>query len=91
MIYFDKPENLNGTELRQELRDSGINISDAIHSVELNAEKKLGLDIKPADEAKAEAIVAAHNGTTVPPEPTIEEKLASVGLSLTDLKSALGI
>ena len=26
-----------------------------------------------------------------PPEPTIEEKLASVGLSISDLKSALGI
>lgn len=26
-----------------------------------------------------------------PPEPTIEEKLASVGLSLDDLKTALGI
>lgn len=27
----------------------------------------------------------------VAPEPTIEEKLASVGLSLSDLKSALGL
>ena len=26
-----------------------------------------------------------------PPEPTIEEKLASVGLSIEDLKTALGI
>jgi hypothetical protein len=26
-----------------------------------------------------------------PPEPTIEEKLASVGLSIDDLKTALGI
>lgn len=26
-----------------------------------------------------------------PPEPTIDEKLASVGLSLADLKTALGI
>jgi hypothetical protein len=27
----------------------------------------------------------------VPAEPTVEEKLASVGLSLSDLKSALGL
>jgi Fic family protein len=49
------------------------------------------LDIDPADEAKAAAVVAAHNGTIVAPEPTIEQKLSSVGLSLPDLKAALGL
>ena len=39
----------------------------------------------------AEDVVAAHNGTTIAPEPTIDEKLASVGLSISSLKSALGI
>ena len=91
MIYFDKPKNLNGAELRKELRDSGIDISDSIFAVELNGDGKLGLDIKLADEAQASLIVAAHNGTTVAPEPTIEDKLASVGLSLDDLKAALGL
>jgi hypothetical protein len=41
-------------------------------------------------QEEAEALLAAHN----PPayeEPTIDEKLASVGLSIDDLKAALGL
>jgi hypothetical protein len=37
----------------------------------------------------AESLIANHSFT--PPEPTIEQKLASVGLNLTDLKTALGL
>lgn len=38
----------------------------------------------------ANALIAAHN--FIPPAPpTIEEKLASAGLNLDDLKAALGI
>jgi hypothetical protein len=90
MIKFNKPINLNGTELRKELRNAKVDISDDNLSVrEISGD--LYLDIKPADEAKAETVVAAHNGTIVAPEPTIEDKLASVGLSLPDLKAALGL
>ena len=90
MIKFNKPINLNGTELRQELRNAKVNISDDTLSV-IEISGDLYLDIKPADEAKAQAVVAAHNGTIVAPEPTIEDKLAIVGLNLTDLKTALGL
>ena len=41
-------------------------------------------------QAEAQAMIDAHN----PPEttePTVEEKLASVGLTITDLKTALGL
>jgi len=41
-------------------------------------------------QAQADALIEAHNPTPAP-EPTVEDKLASVGLSLTDLKSALGL
>lgn len=43
------------------------------------------------DCTKEQALAAleAHNGTT--PELTIAEKLASVGLSVDDLKAALGL
>lgn len=40
--------------------------------------------------AQAEAALAAHN-PIAPGIPTIEEKLASVGLSVDDLKVALGL
>jgi hypothetical protein len=41
-------------------------------------------------QSEADALIAAHN-PPAPTEPTVEEKLASVGLSVDDLKSALGI
>jgi hypothetical protein len=39
---------------------------------------------------EAEAALAAHNPTP-PAPPTVAEKLASVGLSIDDLKAALGV
>jgi len=41
-------------------------------------------------QAEADAAIAAHN-PPAPTEPTVAEKLASVGLSVDDLKDALGI
>lgn len=91
MIKFTKPINLNGAELRQELQSIGVAISNEPFAVEVDANNDLWLDIADADKTKAKAVVANHNGTTVAPEPTVEQKLASVGLNLDDLKSALGL
>ena len=41
-------------------------------------------------QEQADAAIAAHN-PPAPTEPTVEEKLASVGLSVADLKVALGL
>jgi hypothetical protein len=90
VISFIKPKNLNGTELRQELLQAGIVIGDSFDSIVEESNGSLSLNISEADEAKAAAVVAAHNGTTVAPQPTIETKLASVGLSLDELRAALG-
>jgi hypothetical protein len=87
MIKFDKPENLNGAELLSELKSAGVKVND-IPMIDGNGD--FWLDILEADKTKATPIVAAHNGTIVAPEPTIVEKLASVGLSIEELKAALG-
>ena len=84
MKTFTKPENLNGAELMAELAAVGI-IVDKVFD---NSNGTISL---PTDDDAAGLVVAAHNGTTVAPEPTIEDKLASVGLNVDDLKSALGL
>ena len=88
MIKFNKPQNLNGSELIDELNTAGVAIN-GLPLIDGNGD--FWLDVSEADKAKAEAVVAAHNGTTVAPQPTIEDKLASVGLNLNDLKTALGL
>ena len=86
MVKFGKPANLNGTELLAELNAEGVLITEP-PMVDGNGD--LWLEIDDADESKAKSIVAAHDGTTMPVEPTLAEKLAIVGLSIEELKAAL--
>ena len=85
MFIYKKPKNLNGAELIAELKNAGLEVKDIYDY----ADGTIGFDTN--DEATAAAVVVAHNGTTVAPEPTIVDKLASVGLNLSDLKTALGL
>ena len=89
MIKFDKPENLNGAELLDELAAVGIVLDLTTQAPLIDGNGDLWLDVKLEDKSKVAAVVTAHNGTTVAPEPTIADKLASVGLSLDELKSAI--
>lgn len=91
MIKFNKPKNLNGKELLNELASVGILLDINTQAPFIDGNGDLWLDIAELDKSAAENIVYSHNGTTVACEPTVEEKLASMGLSLTDLKSALGL
>jgi hypothetical protein len=91
MATFTLPKNLNGAELREELKAAGIEISDLSSAVSIDENGNLVLEIAAKDKAKAESIVLAHNGTMVAPEPTIQQKLESVGLSIDELKVALGV
>lgn len=90
MLKFEKPINLNGEELRAELRSAGINISEEPFALVLNSEG-LFLDIDIKDESIAMAVIAAHNGTIVAPEPTPADKLAAAGLTVDELKAVLGL
>lgn len=88
MIQFTKPANLNGAELLEELKAVGVAITEWPI---LDGGGNFWLDIAEADKAKATPVVAAHNGTTVAPQLSVTDKLASVGLSVSDLKAALGL
>ena len=90
MITFTKPQNLNGKELLEQLDAAGIQINSDTSPFD-DGQGNLLLDIAVADEAKAKAIVAAHNGTVISPEPTVADKLANAGLTVADLKNALGL
>jgi hypothetical protein len=87
MINFTKPKNLNGAELLAELKAGDVTIND----FPIVENDNFWLDIAEADKAKAAPIVAAHNGTMVAPEPSVTHKLESVGLSVADLREALGL
>jgi hypothetical protein len=91
MIKFNKPTNLNGTELRQELNVAGVKITDQPSSVKSDANGNLWLEIADKDEAKAKSVVEAHNGTTIAPALTVADKLANAGLTVEDLRAALGL
>lgn len=85
MKLFTKPQNLNGTELMAELAAVGVMV-DKIFDF---ADGTIGFETD--NESVAAVVVSAHNGNTIPKEPTVTEKLASVGLNLDDLKEALGL
>ena len=86
MLKFIKPLNLNGAELLQELNEAGVVVTT---NPMLDGDGCLWLDAAEKDKTKATEIVANHNGTQVAPEATIAQKLASVGLSIEELKAAL--
>lgn len=80
MFYeFEIPDAINGEQLKAELGCTDVYVRDGklIVGGELT-------------EAQAAAGIAAHIPAPTP-EPTIDEKLASVGLSIPDLKAALGL
>lgn len=91
MIKFTKPMNLNGIELRNELRNAGIAISDSTTSILIDTDQNLLLAIQESDKSKAAQIIDAHNGNINPIELSLEQKLEKVGLNLDDLKTALGL
>jgi hypothetical protein len=88
MIQFTKPKNLNGAELLDQLNAAGVEITDAPL---IDENQDFWLNVKKADESKSAEIVAIHDGTMIAAEATMNEKLASVGLSVSDLKVALGL
>lgn len=93
MIKLKKPLNLNGTELRIEFANAGIEL---LGSFDGEADlyvinDDLFINVPENLKDAAASVVAAHNGTVIAPEPTMQQKLANVGLDLNDLKSALGL
>jgi len=75
---FALPAAINGDQLKSELNAEDVYVVGNALFVVGNFSK-----------SEAETIIAAHK-PIAPKEPTIEEKLSSVGLSIEELKAALG-
>jgi hypothetical protein len=88
MIKFNRPVNLNGTELLAELNAAGVSI-EQLPMVDGNDD--LWLEIANKDKTKVQTVVDAHDGTILAPEPTIADRLANAGLNLDELRTALGL
>lgn len=84
MITTDKEINL--LQLDNELGGHGLCMNDN------DPNKKIisTADNSPVSKEELEAAIAAHKAKPVA-EPTVAEKLTSVGLSIDDLKAALGL
>jgi hypothetical protein len=85
MIQFNLPNKLNGAQLVDELKAAGVSIIEP----PMVENGDLFLDIATKDEVKAKTVVNSHVG--IDKEPTLDDKLSSVGVSIADLKTALGL
>jgi len=85
MIEFKKPTNLNGKELLEELAAAGVAVTGR-PNVKLEI---LRLDIAETDKAKAEKVVAQHNGTTIDVDRSAEKAALLERLGITAEEAAL--
>lgn len=83
MEQFTKPIKLNGAQLVKELNDAGISATECL----INGNNEFFIDVPANKKTAAIAIVNAHIG--IDTQPTLADKLASVGLSIDELKAAL--
>lgn len=91
MLKFKTPEKLNGSQLLDELADIGIVLNKQTQAPVVDGNGDLFLDVKDKDKSKVEEIVAIHIGVDAPILISLEEKLASIGLNVNDLKVVLGL
>jgi len=89
MIKFDKPINLNGEELLNELNAGGVKITEPPF---IDGDGLFWLDIASKDETKTKSIVAAHNGNTVAPDKSAQRQAIAdrLGLTADELQVLLG-
>ena len=91
MIKFDRPINLNGAELRDELRAAQIIVTDDTNFLQDDGQGNLFIGISASYKDKAAEVVAAHNGTTVAPDRSADKAalLAKLGITADEAKLLL--
>jgi len=91
MIKFNKPEQLNGEQLIEELKAIGVIVNDKTSPL-IDGNGDFWLDIDLKDEVKAKPIVAAHNGTIVAPDKSAQRQavLDRIGITAEEAQLLLG-
>jgi len=84
-MLFTTPENINGTQLKAELIAAGITVG----RIYIDENGKLNIDIKEADKAKTQKILAVHDGLTISVPLTKSELLAKLGITEDEAKLLL--
>jgi flavin reductase (DIM6/NTAB) family NADH-FMN oxidoreductase RutF len=87
MISFDKPLNFEGAQFCDELEAAGVVINRDTSPL-IDGNGVFWLDIASKDTQKAQDVLNAHIPQPVA-EPTVADKLASVGLDFNELKAAI--
>lgn len=80
----------NGTKFRAELKNLNIDLPDDKDAISIS-DGSLILKLDEKYRKTVEQALSNHDGTDITVELGINEKLASVGLNLDDLKVALGL
>ena len=92
MIKIQIADVFNGKQLIQEMQEAGVILYENLAGITTVVKESNGEIFIPTSEEFAElAQQVATNHVAVFQEDTVMDRLASVGLSIDDLKSALGL
>lgn len=92
MIKIEIADVFNGKQLIQEMQEAGVILYENLAGITAVVKESNGDIFIPTTEEFTElAQQVATNHVAVFQEDTVMDRLASVGLSIDDLKSALGL
>lgn len=92
MIRIEIEDGFNGKQLIQEMKEAGVVLYENLVGISAVLKEADGKVFIPTSEEFAElAQQIATNRVALFEQDTVIERLASVGLSVDDLKSALGL
>lgn len=92
MIKIQIADIFNGKQLIQEMKDAGVVVYENLAGISAVVKESNGEVFIPTSEEFTElAQQVATNHVAVFQQDTVVDRLASVGLSIDDLKSALGL
>ena len=92
MAIFSKPDNLNGAQLRKELKAVGVTFTDEFETILLNENNELIIEIAKTDEQNAKQVIEKHKGIDIDlikAKESAQAKLAALGLTADEI-AALG-